>query len=82
MTTRLSAARADPGVTRVYGWVDTRNRESQMLLRLLGFKDVQRVKRVHVARRLGHQLPRSDKPRFGPLSARGRHSGASDDRAA
>jgi len=69
----LREVRDDPTLTRVYGWVDKRNRESQVLLRLLGFVQVQHVKRVHVLHRIGRQLPRSDRPRFGPLSAAGRH---------
>jgi hypothetical protein len=38
---------------------------------------VQRVKRVHIVRRLGFKLPRSDDPAFGPLSATGRHNSVS-----
>ena len=64
---------ADPGLSRFYGWVDTRNRESQLLLRMLGLKDVQHVKRIHLLRRLGRQVPRSARPPCGPLSADGRH---------
>jgi RimJ/RimL family protein N-acetyltransferase len=74
MVRMLQAVADDPALTRVYGWVDRRNRESQTLLRLLGFTDVQRVKRLHVLR-WGRQVPRSDKPAWGPLSTRGRHSG-------
>ena len=65
----------DPALARVYAWVDKRNRESQMLLRLLGFKDVQEVTRVRVLGRYGRRLPRSDTPRFGPVSLEGRHRG-------
>lgn len=70
----LRHVRDDPSLTRVYGWVDKRNRESQALLRYFGFVQVQEVKRVHLLHRLGRQLPGSDKPPFGPLSANGRHS--------
>ena len=73
MATLLTVAHQRPGTSRVYGWVDKRNRESQMLLRLLGFKDVQHVKRVMVLDRRGWRLPRTDRPNFGPLSSDGRH---------
>lgn len=73
MVNMLRQLAADPSVTRVYGWVDRGNRQSQVLLRLLGFVDAQTVRRVHVARRFGRQLPGSDLPAFGPLSADGRH---------
>lgn len=76
MTRMLHEVFADPVLTRVYGWVDKRNRESQMLLRLLGFKDVQHVKRAMVLDRLGRQIPGTDRPRFGPLSRDGRHRSA------
>jgi hypothetical protein len=49
-----------------------------MLLRLVfGFSQLQRVRRVHILRRLGFKLPHSDDPAFGPLSATGRHSSVS-----
>jgi GNAT superfamily N-acetyltransferase len=64
---------ADPSVDQVYGWVDKRNRQSEMLLRLLGFVDVQTVRRVHILRRIGWQVPRSDRPPFGPFSSKGNH---------
>lgn len=73
MTTLLAHARDELGLTRVYGWVDRRNRESQMLVRMLGMVSVQRVRRLHVLRRLGRPLPGSARPRFGPLSPAGRH---------
>jgi hypothetical protein len=61
---------------RVYGWVDSRNRESQALLRMVfGFTQVQTVKRLHVPR-VGWQIPGSDEPPFGPASRVGRHSQA------
>ena len=78
MVAMLEAAAADPALTRVYGWVDRSNRESQFLLRLLGFKDVQTVKRVMVLDRRGSRLPRSDRPRYGPMSSRGRHRQAKE----
>ena len=74
MTTLLAAVVSDERLRRVYGWVDQRNRESQMLLRLLGFADVQSMKRVRIADRVGLRLPLTDHPRFGPLSRRGRHN--------
>ena len=74
MVAMLSAVQEDPAVSRVYGWVDKRNRESQMLLRLLGFADQQSVRRVMVLGRRGRQLPRTASPPFGPLSRAGRHS--------
>ncbi len=73
MVAMLTAVHADPALTRVYGWVDQPNRESQMLLRLLGFKDVQSVKRVMLLDRFGRALPRTDRPAEGPLSRHGRH---------
>ena len=73
MVSMLRDVRDDPALTRVYGWVDSRNRESQMLLRLLGFTQVQTVKRLHVLHRFGRPVPRSVKPSFGPLSRAGRH---------
>lgn len=75
MIRMLADVYADPELSRVYAWVDKRNRESQMLLRLLGFKDVQEVTRVRVLGRYGRRLPRSDSPRFGPVSLEGRHRG-------
>jgi GNAT superfamily N-acetyltransferase len=73
MITMLHEVYADPSLARLYGWVDRRNRESAMLHRLLGFKDVQEVKRARVLNRFGMKVPRSDRPRFGPLSKDGRH---------
>ena len=82
MITMLHEVYADPSIARLYGWVDRRNRESAMLHRLLGFKDVQEVKRARVLNRVGMKLPRTDKPRFGPLSKDGRHSEALQNRPA
>ena len=76
VSTMLQAVRDDPGLSRVYGYVDKHNRESQLLLRMLGFRDVQTARRLQVVRR-GWVLPRSDVPCFGPFSRTGRHS-ASD----
>jgi hypothetical protein len=65
----------DSALSRVYGWVDQRNREAQVLYRMMfGFTQVQRVRRVHLLRRVGFQLPGSDDPKFGPVSRAGRHS--------
>ena len=70
----LSDVHARSPAQRIYGWVDARNRQSQALLRVVfGFTQVQTVKRVRLLR-VGWQLPRSDDPRFGPVSRRGRHS--------
>jgi ribosomal protein S18 acetylase RimI-like enzyme len=72
----LSEVQKDPALSRVYGWVDCRNREMQVLIRLMfGFTQVQRVRRVRLPR-LGWQLPWSDHPKFGPVSRVGRHSTA------
>lgn len=73
MVRMLEEVVSDPALTRVYGWVDQRNRESQMLLRLLGFKDVQTVRRAQVLHRRGVAVPRSPRPDFGPVSRQGRH---------
>jgi ribosomal protein S18 acetylase RimI-like enzyme len=75
MAAVLSDIQADPAITRAYGWVDRRNRESQLLLRMVfGFRHAQSVRRIQVLR-TGCQLPRSDVPPFGPLSRSGYHSG-------
>ncbi len=74
MTAMLSAVAKDADLGRVYGWVDQRNRESQVLLRLLGFERVQDVRRLHVLHRLGRAVPGTARPRYGPLTPRGRHS--------
>jgi RimJ/RimL family protein N-acetyltransferase len=67
----LAGVQAETSIRVVYGWIDEHNRESQTLLRLIfGFSQVQRVKRVHVLRRVGWKLPRSDDPPLGPLSKR------------
>lgn len=76
--TMLQELHDDPTVTQVYGWVDKGNRESQMLLRMLGFQQVQQVMRVRLLDRVGWQVPRTDRPRFGPCSAAGRHRVGSD----
>ena len=73
MTALLCAVAGDPALTRVYGWVDQRNRESQVLLRLLGFERVQEVRRLHVLHRFGRAVPWTARPPFGPLSSDGRH---------
>jgi ribosomal protein S18 acetylase RimI-like enzyme len=74
MSRLLSDVRGDDAISRVYGWVDHRNRESQTLLRMMfGFTQVQRVRRLH-ALRIGWQVPWSDDPKFGPVSRVGRHS--------
>jgi RimJ/RimL family protein N-acetyltransferase len=72
----LRAAQAGDALARVYGWVDSRNRPSQVVLRMLGFRDVQTVQRVHVLRRRGWMVRGSDCPPFGPLSVEGRHAHA------
>ena len=68
LTAMLREVRDDPALSRVYGWVDKRNRESQMLMRMHGFKPVQEVKRLHLVSRIGLQVPRSDRPRRRPVS--------------
>jgi GNAT superfamily N-acetyltransferase len=74
MSRLLSDVRNDQAISRVYAWVDRRNREMQLMLRMMyGFTQVQRVWRVS-APRIGWQVPGSDKPRFGPVSRVGRHS--------
>ena len=72
----LAAVAADPALTRVYAWVDRRNRESQVLLRLIGFERAQEVRRLHILHRFGRALPGSAQPPYGPLSADGRHAAA------
>ena len=72
LTAILTEVRDDPALERVCTWVDKRNRESQILLRLMGFVQVQRVKRVRLLR-FGLQLRGTDKPAFGPVSTSGRH---------
>jgi GNAT superfamily N-acetyltransferase len=74
MSRLLSDARSDRAITRVYGWVDRRNREMQLMLRMMyGFTQVQGVWRASVPR-IGWQVPWSDNPKFGPVSRVGRHS--------
>ena len=71
----LADLRDEGGVSRVYGWVDDRNRESLVLLRVVfGFRRVQSAKRAHLLRRIGWQVRGSEQPDFGPLSRVGRHS--------
>jgi hypothetical protein len=74
MSRLLSDVRSDGAISRVYGWVDRRNREMQLMLRMMyGFTQVQSVWRASVPR-IGWQVPWSDKPKFGPVSRVGRHS--------
>jgi GNAT superfamily N-acetyltransferase len=76
MSRLLSDVRSDREISRVYGWVDHRNREMQFMLRMMyGFTQIQRVWRASLPR-IGWQVPWSDKPRFGPVSRVGRHSRA------
>jgi RimJ/RimL family protein N-acetyltransferase len=70
----LAHAQDDLGLSRVYGWVDSRNRGSEVLLRMLGFTDAQSVQRVHVLHRVGWMRRGSDRPPYGPLSRNGRHA--------
>jgi hypothetical protein len=73
----LSDVKNDPGITRVYGWVDRRNRPSDVMLRVVfGFKQAQRIKRLNFMRRWGCQLPLSARPAYGPFSRAGRHNSA------
>lgn len=69
----LAHAQDDLRLSRVYGFVDQRNRDSEVLLRLLGYTDVQALQRVHVLRSTGWMRRGSDRPPFGPMSAHGRH---------
>ena len=56
-------------VVRVYGYVLTDNRPSQVLHRIvLGFEQVQRVRAVRVLSRFAWQLPFTDDPAVGPCS--------------
>jgi GNAT superfamily N-acetyltransferase len=74
MARLLSDVRGDPTVSRVYGWVDRRNRKMQFMLRMMfGFTQIQRVWRANLVR-IGWQVPGSDNPKFGPVSRVGRHS--------
>ena len=82
MSSMLREVHEDGGLERVYGWVDSRNRPSQALMRMSGFRPVQRVKRLHVLRRFGTQVPGSDKPSFGPLSRTGIHAEAKEQESA
>jgi ribosomal protein S18 acetylase RimI-like enzyme len=76
VSTLLSDAQNDPTIGRVYGWVDSGNREMQALLRMMfGFTQAQRVRRVRLTRMVW-QMPWYDNPKFGPVSSVGRHSTA------
>jgi hypothetical protein len=73
----LSDLQKESEIERVYGWIEARNRESQALLRMMfGFAQVQTVNYARLLRRLGWQVPGSDRPSFGPVSRAGRHSAA------
>lgn len=72
MLTMLGNVRDDPSVTRVYGWVDARNRRSQVLMRLLGFTQVQSVSGCCAASAGRSRAPPS-RP-TAPLSPAGRHA--------
>jgi hypothetical protein len=74
MVRMLSEVADDPALTRVYGWVDKRNRTSQILLRMLGFTQAQEVRRAHLLQRCGVPVPGTTRPAFGPLSRNGRHN--------
>jgi GNAT superfamily N-acetyltransferase len=77
MATQLSEVQRAGDVSRVYGWVDSNNREMQLLTRMVfGFVQVQTVRRARLLHLTGVQVPRSDEPRFGPVSRAGRHSRA------
>jgi RimJ/RimL family protein N-acetyltransferase len=69
----LSELRQDPTISRMYGWVDVANRQSQMLLRMFGLRQAQKALRMGTLG-IGWQLPFSARPRGGPLSALGRRS--------
>jgi GNAT superfamily N-acetyltransferase len=74
MSRLLSDVRSDRAISRVYGWVDRRNRQMQLMLRMMyGFTQVQRVWRASMPR-IGWQVPWSDSPKFGPVSRVGRHT--------
>lgn len=67
MSELLSSLACD-GVSRVYGYVDRRNRTSQVVHRtLLGFVQVQQARRVRLFRRWGFVIPGSVHPASGPL---------------
>jgi ribosomal protein S18 acetylase RimI-like enzyme len=75
MSAVLSDMQREPEVNCVYGWVDSGNREMQVLIRMaFGFTQVQRVRRARLLHLIGWQVPWSDAPRFGPVSRAGRHS--------
>jgi ribosomal protein S18 acetylase RimI-like enzyme len=76
MAALLADVQDDPALDRVYGWVDEPNREMQLLVRMMfGFQEVQKVRRARVLHLAGVQVPLTDRPRSGPVSRRGRHSG-------
>jgi GNAT superfamily N-acetyltransferase len=71
----LADVKADPGIASVYCWVDRRNRKSAFVLQMgFGFSGVQKIKRLHILRRWGGQVPFSAQPRSGPMSRVGRHT--------
>lgn len=75
MSAVLSDLQREAAIKRVYGWVDSGNREMQVLIRMaFGFTQIQRVRRARLLHLIGWQLPWSDAPRFGPVSRAGRHS--------
>ena len=60
-------------VARVYGYVLTDNRPSQVLHRMvLGFEQVQQVKDLRLLSRFAWQLPLTDRPASGPCSREAR----------
>jgi RimJ/RimL family protein N-acetyltransferase len=75
----LSDVQADPRIAKVYCWVDRRNRKSAFVLQMgFGFSRVQKIKRLHILRRWGGQVPLSAQPRHGPASRVGRHTDPRD----
>jgi GNAT superfamily N-acetyltransferase len=75
MAALLQDVEGDPALERVYGWVDSENREMQVMMRVMfGFKAVQQVRRARFLHLLGWQVPGSDEPKYGPVSRAGRHS--------
>jgi ribosomal protein S18 acetylase RimI-like enzyme len=75
----LDDVEADPGIASVYCWVDRRNRKSAFVLQMgFGFSRVQKIKRLHILRRWGGQVPFSAQPRSGPMSRVGRHAEVHD----
>jgi ribosomal protein S18 acetylase RimI-like enzyme len=77
MASQLSEVQRAGEVSRVYGWVDSPNREMQLLIRMVfGFEQVQTVRRARLLHMIGLQLPGTDEPKSGPVSGSGRHSAA------